>query len=84
MSPSVLNDRLKELRATGIVALGDAGYALTESGAELVRRRPGWQSVPAVRAGQIHAISEEFLGRPGPRLVQGYHALRRLIEQHVQ
>ena len=38
MSPSVLNDRLKELRATGIVALGDAGYALTESGAEPVRR----------------------------------------------
>ncbi|MFS2054144.1 winged helix-turn-helix transcriptional regulator [Variovorax sp. Varisp41] len=38
MSPSVLNDRLKELRATGIVTLVDAGYALTESGAELVRR----------------------------------------------
>ncbi len=38
MSPSVLNDRLKELRATGVVVLADAGYQLTESGAELVKR----------------------------------------------
>jgi DNA-binding HxlR family transcriptional regulator len=38
MSPSVLNDRLKELRAAGIVELVDAGYGLTESGGELVKR----------------------------------------------
>lgn len=38
MSPSVLNDRLKELRAVGVVELADAGYLLTESGGELVRR----------------------------------------------
>ena len=38
MSPSVLNDRLKELRALLIVELAEAGYALTESGAELVKR----------------------------------------------
>jgi len=38
MSPSVLNDRLKELRAAGVVALAEAGYELTESGSELVKR----------------------------------------------
>ncbi|MBB4220754.1 winged helix-turn-helix transcriptional regulator [Variovorax guangxiensis] len=38
MSPSVLNDRLKELRAVGVVELAVAGYVLTEAGAELVRR----------------------------------------------
>jgi DNA-binding HxlR family transcriptional regulator len=38
MSPSVLNDRLKELRAAGVVELVDAGYGLTESGGELVKR----------------------------------------------
>jgi DNA-binding HxlR family transcriptional regulator len=38
MSPSVLNDRLKELRALQIVELAEGGYALTESGAELVKR----------------------------------------------
>ncbi|QFZ84357.1 transcriptional regulator [Variovorax paradoxus] len=38
MSPSVLNDRLKELRTAGIVTLSDAGYVLTEAGGELVKR----------------------------------------------
>ena len=32
MSSSVLNQRLHELRAAGIVELGDAGYQLTEQG----------------------------------------------------
>ncbi|CAN7145654.1 helix-turn-helix domain-containing protein [Variovorax sp. LjRoot84] len=38
MSPSVLNDRIKELRALNIVELAELGYALTESGVELVKR----------------------------------------------
>ena len=48
--------------------------------AELVRRRPGWQAIPAVQHGRIHAITEAYLGRPGPRLVEGYRALRRVVE----
>jgi DNA-binding HxlR family transcriptional regulator len=32
MSSSVLNQRLRELRAAGIVELGDAGYRLTDQG----------------------------------------------------
>lgn len=34
-SPTVLNTRLKELRAAGLVFKSDHGYALTESGREL-------------------------------------------------
>jgi DNA-binding HxlR family transcriptional regulator len=37
-SPSVLNTRLGELRESGIVELGDAGYALTAPGADLLAR----------------------------------------------
>ena len=37
MSPSVLNARLKELRESGVVELGEAGYVLTEPGRELVK-----------------------------------------------
>ena len=37
MSPSVLNDRLAELREADIVALTDEGYTLTEEG-ETLRR----------------------------------------------
>ena len=34
-NPSLLNTRLKELRAVRLVAHGDGGYALTRHGAEL-------------------------------------------------
>lgn len=37
MSPSVLNDRLKELREAGVVALEESGYRLTEPGRSLVK-----------------------------------------------
>jgi DNA-binding HxlR family transcriptional regulator len=36
VSPSVLNRRLGELRAARLVELGEAGYALTAEGRELI------------------------------------------------
>jgi iron complex transport system substrate-binding protein len=48
--------------------------------AEVVRRRPGWQDLPALRHDRIVPITEAWLGRPGPRLVEGYRALRRVID----
>ena len=35
VSPTVLNDRLAELRELGLIALGPGGYALTDDGHEL-------------------------------------------------
>jgi iron complex transport system substrate-binding protein len=46
---------------------------------DVVERRPGWSEVPAVKHGRIFPVTEAFLGRPGPRLVEGYRALARLI-----
>jgi DNA-binding HxlR family transcriptional regulator len=37
VSPSSLNQRLAELRALGVVALGEDGYGLTPAGSELSR-----------------------------------------------
>jgi DNA-binding HxlR family transcriptional regulator len=37
MSPSVLNERLGELREAGIVEAGGGGYQLTEEGASLLQ-----------------------------------------------
>jgi iron complex transport system substrate-binding protein len=52
--------------------------------ADVVRRRPGWEQVPALRHDRIVPITEAWLGRPGPRLVEGYRALRRVVEAAAQ
>ncbi len=46
---------------------------------EVVLRRPRWQSLRAVREGRVVCVPEAHLGRPGPRLVDGLRALRRVV-----
>lgn len=62
-----------------IVIMSWCGVPLDNYRAEIVRRRPGWGAVPAVAADRIYAVSEAWLGRPGPRLVEGYRRLRDVI-----
>jgi iron complex transport system substrate-binding protein len=42
---------------------------------EVVRERAAWRSTSALRNGRIHCIPEALLGRPGPRLIEGFRAL---------
>ena len=67
--------------APDAVVMSWCGVPLRNYRPALVRRRPGWSEVPAVKQQRIVAITEAFLGRPGPRLVEGYRALRELIER---
>jgi iron complex transport system substrate-binding protein len=66
--------------APDIDVMSWCGVEVSKYRADVVRRRPGWDAVPAVAADRIIPISEAFLGRPGPRLVEGYRLLRRAIE----
>ncbi len=45
----------------------------------IVERRTGWASIPAIRNQQIIPISEAWLGRPGPRVLQGIEKLRSVV-----
>jgi len=36
---------------------------------------PAWQDLDFVRKRRVYCVAEAFLGRPGPRLVDGYRAL---------
>ena len=63
-----------------IVVMSWCGVAEANYRAEVVRRRPGWQAVPAVAHNRIFPITEAWLGRPGPRLMDGYDALKRHID----
>lgn len=62
------------------VVISWCGVPLHRYRTDVVSRRPAWQALPALRGDQIHPVTEAFLGRPGPRLVDGYRALRHIVE----
>lgn len=72
--------RIFEVRPE-LVVMSWCGVKEQNYRADIVRRRPGWSAVPAVANDRILAISEAYLGRPGPRLVEGYRQLRAAIEK---
>ncbi|MEZ0239513.1 MAG: ABC transporter substrate-binding protein [Chloroflexota bacterium] len=55
-----------------LILLGDSAYGVT---ADQVKARPGWDSISAVKAGNIKAVDDIVITRPGPRLVEGLRAL---------
>ncbi len=48
---------------------------------EVIYRNPTWQATQALRNKRVYCIPESHLGRPSPRLVQGYTGLRSIVEQ---
>ncbi|TAL74010.1 MAG: ABC transporter substrate-binding protein [Rhodanobacter sp.] len=62
--------------APDIVVMSWCGVKVAHYRADVVERREGWMAVPAVVHHRVVPISEAFLGRPGPRLVEGYRQLR--------
>ncbi len=45
-----------------------------------VRQRAGWDQLPALQKGQLFPVDDTFFVRPGPRLVEGYQMLVKLLE----
>jgi iron complex transport system substrate-binding protein len=46
----------------------------------VVSRREGWRAIPAIANERIFAVSEAWLGRPGPRLLDGIEKLRTVVQ----
>lgn len=61
------------------VVMSWCGVAEAKYRPHVVARRDGWQDVPAIRNGRIVPISEAWLGRPGPRLLDGIERLREVV-----
>ncbi len=59
-----------------IILLGDALYGETP---EKVAARPGWETLRAVRNGQVFSFDDTLVSRPGPRLVDALEALFRVL-----
>lgn len=65
--------------APDAVVISWCGVPASHYRADVVTRRAGWEAVPAVARGQVHPIPEAYLGRPGPRLIDGLRALRGVV-----
>lgn len=74
-----LEDAEIHAAAPQLVVMSWCGVKAHNYRPDIVTRREGWQTIPAVREDRIVGISEEYLGRPGPRLVEGYRRLRAAI-----
>lgn len=67
--------------APDAVVLSWCGVKVENYRPDVVRRRAGWSEVPAVVHDVIVPISEAYMGRPGPRIVEGVRQLRAVVEQ---
>lgn len=74
-----LTDEEVVAMAPDAVVISWCGVPLSHYRTEIVTRRPAWRDIPAVKNGRVYAISEAFLGRPGPRLIEGMAALRQVV-----
>lgn len=63
-----------------IIILGDANYGVT---AEMVKERPGWGVIAAVRNDRIYPIDDNLISRPGPRIIEGLEELARIIHPEL-
>jgi len=47
---------------------------------DVVLRNERWQELDFVRHGRVFSIGEPFLGRPGPRLMEGVRRMREVVD----
>jgi iron complex transport system substrate-binding protein len=63
-----------------IILLGDSAYGVT---AEQVSARPGWLTLSAVKNARIYTFDDNLVSRPGPRLVDGFEQLAKLLHPEL-
>lgn len=50
---------------------------------DVVLRNETWQALDFVQDERVYCVGEPFLGRPGPRLVEGVRALRAIVDELI-
>lgn len=73
-----LTDATVATLAPDIIVISWCGVRTEKYRPDVITGNPAWQNVPAVVHGRVACIAEAYLGRPGPRLVEGHAALRAL------
>ena len=61
-----------------IIVLGSSKYGGQTK--YTVVERPGWETLKAVKTGQIYEFDDDLVSRPGPRIVDGLEILATIIK----
>jgi iron complex transport system substrate-binding protein len=73
-------------RAPEVIILAPCGFHVDEVEREAMRVAffPGWDSLPAVKAGEVWAVdASSYYSRPGPRLVDGIELMARILHPEI-
>ncbi|MDX1572028.1 MAG: cobalamin-binding protein [Xanthomonadales bacterium] len=69
--------------APDAVVISWCGVPFEKYRPEVVRRRDAWQGLRAIERDRIYCVTEAWLGRPGPRLIEGLAALKSIVAHCV-
>lgn len=67
--------------APDIIILADSLYGVTP---DMVTKRTGWETIPAVKNNAVFAIDDNLVSRPGPRIVAGLQAVITIVHPEVK
>jgi len=70
-------------RNPDVIILGDSLLPFNPQTPAMVKARPGWAGIAAVRTSQIFPLDDSLLERPGPRLIDGLEEMARLIHPEL-
>lgn len=76
-----ISTEMAAVAAPELIVMSWCGVQEDKYRPHIVRRREGWQDIPSIRHDRIVPISEAWLGRPGPRLIEGIERLRVAISR---
>lgn len=74
-------DEEVEAMAPDAIVLSWCGVDPAKYRPDVIYRKETWRDVPAVREGRVFCVPEAYLGRPGPRLLDGLREIRRIVEE---
>jgi iron complex transport system substrate-binding protein len=74
------DEEVRELAPDAFV-LSWCGIATDKIRPDVVLHNASWQGLEAIRCGHVFVVPEALLGRPSPRLVDGFRELRSIVEK---
>ncbi len=76
-----MTDEEVAARSPDAVVLSWCGVHPSKYRPDVVLRNDAWAELPFVREGRVYCVGEPWMGRPGPRLVEGVRAVRHIVEE---